>query len=334
MHFISLIIPTFNRVTYLDKILRSIINIDPNKLKEIIIVDSYSNDGTFELIKYYQKEYHFQIIYINTINSISEKRNQGIEKSSYDFLVFLDDDCVPSKNFFEHHYKSCLDGEYVINCGNIYFSNESISNSNVIKYRNSRHLPFITNDDNHKELGFQNIVTMNMSLRKSNLLDKNLKFNNSFQGYGMEDNYFGLEAMNKGFKIVSNQASITHYDHNGIGLHTIKLYNTALGGISKFKKLNQNAVWDLNYSFFLESDYPHKNILYKIISQICRLCLNFKIAKLIRTSLIFTDKKSYLYSRTLYRYVCAAFYLKGVVDRKNKVINYENLENWYENRPK
>ena len=47
-------------------------------------------------------------------------------------------------------------------------------NSNFINYRNSRHVPFLNLDGKKKELGFQHIVTMNMSLRKKDLIQNNL----------------------------------------------------------------------------------------------------------------------------------------------------------------
>ena len=43
---------------------------------------------------------------------------------------------------------------------------------------------------------------MNMSLRKKDLIQNNLFFDEEFLAYGMEDNYFGLEAVKKVLKFI------------------------------------------------------------------------------------------------------------------------------------
>ncbi len=334
MNGISLIIPTYNRIELLDKILRFVLLDNYKNLNEIIVVDSNSLDGTKQLIENYQSESKISIRYKNVSNSISIKRNEGIKLAKSDFLIFIDDDCIPTKNFFKYHYEACLTNTNQINCGNVYFAEKFVKNSNVIKYRNSRHIPFIDNGNGSKNLSFQNIVTMNMSLRKKDILSKNLYFNEGFMGYGMEDNYFGLEAIQLGFQIKTNQASIIHYDFKGIGLHAIKLYNTALGGVSHLTKLNQKAVWDLRYSFFLEKDFPHNNFVKKYYSIIIRSLLSFKLAKILIKILLVTDHLSIFYSNVIFKYVGASYYLKGITDRKK--INFVKgpPKDWYVYKPK
>ena len=334
MNGISLIIPTYNRIEFLDKILRFILLDNYENLNEIIVVDSYSIDGTKQLIENYQSESNTSIRYKNVSNSISIKRNEGIKLAKSDFLIFIDDDCVPTKNFFKYHYEACLNNINQINCGNVYFADQFIKNSNVIKYRNSRHIPFLDIGNGSKNLSFQNIVTMNMSLRKKDILSKNLYFNEGFMGYGMEDNYFGLEAIKLGFQIKTNQASIIHYDFKGISLHAIKLYNTALGGVGHLSKLNQNAVWDLRYSFYLEKDFPHNNFLKKYYTTIIRLLLSFKLSKILIKFLIATDHLSFFYSNVLFKYVGASYYLKGISDRKNINFFKDPPKDWYVEKPK
>ena len=330
MNTLSLIIPTYNRVIYLDQILRFVEVSKFKYLKEVIIIDSNSSDGTSRLIKNYKKNFPIEIIYKNVKNSISIKRNTGIKLSSSDFLIFLDDDCVPQKNFFDYHYEACLRHEKSINCGNIFFENKSIKNSNFINYRNSRHVPFLNLDGKKKELGFQHIVTMNMSLRKKDLIQNNLFFDEEFLAYGMEDNYFGLEAVKKGFKIYTNQAGIIHYDYKGISLHSKKLYLTSKNGVKIFKIKDYDASFKLSYSYFLEDDYQHKNIIESFFIWIIRKSLFVKVSSLLIFFLNKTDKYSFLYFKFLYRYVSATFYYQGIKHRSvsKKNMNLDN-SNWY-----
>ena len=75
MNTLSLIIPTYNRIIYLDQILRFVEVSKFKYLKRVIIIDSNSSDGTSRLIKNYKKNFPIEIIYKNVKNSISIKRN-------------------------------------------------------------------------------------------------------------------------------------------------------------------------------------------------------------------------------------------------------------------
>lgn len=331
METISLIVPTYNRVIYLDQILRIVEEVKFEYLREVIIIDSNSSDGTKRLVENYKKNFPIDLLYKNIENSISAKRNTGIKLSNSDFLIFLDDDCLPQKNFFHYHYEACLNQEKHINCGNIFFENSSIKNSNFIKYRNSRHLPFLNLNGIKKELSFQHIVTMNMSLRKKDLMQNNLFFDEDFLGYGMEDNYFGLAAIKKGFKIYTNQASIIHYDYKGISLHLKKIYLTSKNGVKTFKIKDNCESSKLSYSYFLEDDYKHQNIIESFFAWIIRKFLSVKLSNFLIILLNISDKYSYLYFKFLYRYISASYYYQGIKDRSDDKKN-KNLTSpdWYQ----
>ena len=74
MHTLSLIVPTYNRIIYLDQILRFVEVSKFKHLREIIIIDSDSSDGTSRLIENYKKNFPIDIIYKNVKNSISIKK--------------------------------------------------------------------------------------------------------------------------------------------------------------------------------------------------------------------------------------------------------------------
>ena len=105
---ISIIIPTYKRSNNLVKLVNNLIKNNINfKNFEIIICDSDKLNITYPIIKnLIQKFKNIRIKYINIIeNNHSKKRNIGIKNASSKFLIFLDDDCLPEKNFISKYYK-------------------------------------------------------------------------------------------------------------------------------------------------------------------------------------------------------------------------------------
>lgn len=88
---VSIIIPVYNRENYIEKCLQSVLNQDYKHI-EIIVIDDGSTDSTKEKIKAYENKYK-NIKYYYQINSgVSSARNNGIFKSTGEFIIFLDSD--------------------------------------------------------------------------------------------------------------------------------------------------------------------------------------------------------------------------------------------------
>ena len=101
MIFFSVIIPTWKRKLLLKKLISKLLEQNFNYNFEIIICDSKSNDGTEALIKNLKKTKNNNIKYINiTENSLSAKRNVGINAAKGKYIILMDDDCIPANNFF------------------------------------------------------------------------------------------------------------------------------------------------------------------------------------------------------------------------------------------
>jgi teichuronic acid biosynthesis glycosyltransferase TuaG len=87
---VSIIIPTWNRATVLDKAIESCLSQTYQNL-EVIICDDGSTDGTAELCKAYSDT---RITYLRLPHSggPAKPRNAGIEHASGDWIAFLDSD--------------------------------------------------------------------------------------------------------------------------------------------------------------------------------------------------------------------------------------------------
>ena len=92
----SIILPTFNEVGHIEKLIREIYEIFKKKtvLFEIIIVDDNSIDGTIKVIERLSKTSNkiISIIRKNKKGSLVNSINDGIKKSKYNNIIWLDAD--------------------------------------------------------------------------------------------------------------------------------------------------------------------------------------------------------------------------------------------------
>ena len=93
---ISVTIATFNRCGLLEKSLTALANQTlSSSFFEIIICDSYSCDGTDEMVRIFSEKHpELKIKHVHANNVLAAKRNLGIRESSGEVVVFFDDDCV------------------------------------------------------------------------------------------------------------------------------------------------------------------------------------------------------------------------------------------------
>lgn len=92
---ISIIIPVYNTGKYIEKCLNSILNQTKSINLEIIIINDGSTDNSENLIKKYieKNEQKLNIKYYSKENEgIAKTRNFGIEKATYNYIMFLDSD--------------------------------------------------------------------------------------------------------------------------------------------------------------------------------------------------------------------------------------------------
>tara|TARA_B100001248_G_scaffold191530_1_gene146698 strand:+ start:1412 stop:2308 length:897 start_codon:yes stop_codon:yes gene_type:complete len=100
---ISAIISTYNREKFLPDLFKSIQNqsLDSNQF-EIIIVDNNSPGNTKELSMNLKKNSSFSVQYfLEKKQGLSYARNRGIEVAKGKIIVFVDDDALLDKKYFE-----------------------------------------------------------------------------------------------------------------------------------------------------------------------------------------------------------------------------------------
>ena len=94
---VSIIIPVHNSSKYLRKCLNSILS-QTYKNLEIITVENGSTDNSLEILKEYKGKIKVEVL---KKGNIGLARNKGIDKSTGEYLVFIDSDDEINEYFIE-----------------------------------------------------------------------------------------------------------------------------------------------------------------------------------------------------------------------------------------
>ena len=96
----SIIIPTYNRASLLDRCLKTLVN-QTYKCFEVLICDDGSTDNTIQVVSNYKEV--LDIKYFSSINwgGPARPRNIGINNSSGEWICFLDSDDLWTENKLE-----------------------------------------------------------------------------------------------------------------------------------------------------------------------------------------------------------------------------------------
>ena len=128
MKKISIVIPTYNSALTIKKTLKSIFD-QTYKNFEVIIVDSYSTDGTKKIIKSFKKK-KIKVFNVSKKKKLSYARYYGIKKATGSLIAFLDSDdywdkkklSIQSKQI--KGYRFCSTGFSLVKDNNKMFFND------------------------------------------------------------------------------------------------------------------------------------------------------------------------------------------------------------------
>ena len=162
----SIILPTYNRSTFLPKALESVINQTYTNW-ELIIIDDGSTDNTKEIVEAFLKENN-KIRYIYQENAErSAARNNGISNAKGNYICFLDSDDY----YHESHLQNFVDLiKKHKESEALYFSGVSLNNFNKTEFKYNE--SYKTN----QEFFFLNTIGTPRACISKSLLNKE-KFN-------------------------------------------------------------------------------------------------------------------------------------------------------------
>lgn len=88
---LSIIVPVYNSDKYIAKCIESIISQKYENI-ELILIDDGSTDNSLTIMKKYKDKDKRVFVYSNTNHGVSYTRNYGLEKSTGEYITFVDSD--------------------------------------------------------------------------------------------------------------------------------------------------------------------------------------------------------------------------------------------------
>ena len=213
--FLSIVIPTYNRLPILKKCLVALenqIQIDEILNYEIVVVDDGSTDGTVEWLNINIGNFPHTRLFEQSHGGPALGRNLGVAKSIGDVIVFIDSDLVVDKYFLSNHANTLINAW--INLGHRKcFTYGSVINTSNFDDPNSE--PFKIQD-----LSWAYFATGNVAIDKK-VLEKSGLFDTSFRLYGWEDLELGERLRNMGVKLVKCPKAIGYHWHPALTIDQI-----------------------------------------------------------------------------------------------------------------
>ena len=132
---ISVIIPVYNALPFLDECLASILNQSFQQWEAICVDDCSTDESYFELLKYSQQDSRIKVFQMDKNAGAGPTRNLGLENAKGKYILFMDpDDYYPNDTVFWELFDLIEKTNVNIAGGNITTTNEA-NRSNLHPFR-------------------------------------------------------------------------------------------------------------------------------------------------------------------------------------------------------
>lgn len=212
--YISVIIPTYNRLRLLPSVIDAwrAIDLHTSCKYELIFSDDGSEDGSVEYLENIQG---LPIVVLkNAHGGASEARNAAIRVARGERLLIVGDDIYPDVQFVNVHEREARRlGRNVAILGRVDWAPDLVINHLMEHITEIGNEQFSYNRLPNKEfVDFRHFYTCNISVDRQLVLDQGTIFDGRFDEYGFEDIELGYRLSLKGMKIFyTEDAKGDHY---------------------------------------------------------------------------------------------------------------------------
>lgn len=240
---VSIVVPCYNVEQFLSKCIESLIN-QTYKNIEIICINDGSKDKTIDILKNYSKNDKRLVIIDKKNAGVSSARNDGIKKSTGDYILFVDSDDYVSDKIVEFLLKKSLDNDAdIVKCNradvylkeNYVVDRKPIWDSEKVFTKNDFQGNVYTEFFNRNKLCniWMTLIKREILVKNKILFDENLAVN--------EDEVFAADIFSVAEKFVYSPEVLYFYVKNDNGLST--------NGINIFKRYESRK----KHSIFIEN---------------------------------------------------------------------------------
>ena len=214
--YISVVIPTYNRLPILQKCLvameRQIFTDSKVTDYEIILVDDGSSDRTLAWLAENRANLpHVKVIEQNH-QGAAAARNLGVKSASGDTIVFIDSDLVVTETFLQCHADALVKGERDKNCDRLFTYGAVINTNN---FENPTSEPYKITDFSAAYFATGNVAIARKWLDEAGLFDT------GFQLYGWEDLELGVRLKKLNLKLIKCPEAVGYHWHPAFNLEQI-----------------------------------------------------------------------------------------------------------------
>jgi glycosyltransferase involved in cell wall biosynthesis len=210
---LSVIIPTYNRESVLAKALDGYLaQSSPRLIRELIVVDDGSTDGTESMVREFSQRSAFPIRYLQQPNKgPAAARNLGIREARSALVLFTDSDIVPERDLVEQHteWHQKNPRTTAAMLGYVTWSPE-IRATPFMRWYGECQLFNFDQLSNRQEASFHSFYTCNLSL-KTEFLRTCGQFDEEFKSAAYEDTELGYRLSRRGLKLFYNRSAIAYH---------------------------------------------------------------------------------------------------------------------------
>ena len=213
--WISVVIPTYNRLPILEKCLRAL---ESQRLSdalegfEVVVVDDGSTDGTVDWLLHRQDEFPHVRLVQQEHGGPAEGRNRGVQHARGDVIVFIDSDLVVTEGFLVCHAQA-LQRSWQQRGDRLCFTYGAVVNTADFEDPTR---------ERHKlrDLSWAYFATGNVAIDRE-VLEASGLFDTGFRLYGWEDLELGERLRRMGVVLVRCPEAVGYHWHPALRLDQI-----------------------------------------------------------------------------------------------------------------